>query len=61
MQTHPMEYIIKMQPKGVLTIPKKIREVLGIKEGMYLRITADHGRITIEPVRLLPYHSPMHK
>lgn len=58
MQTLPIEVIVRMQPKGVITIPKKIRDAAGLKEGMYLRLTADHGRITLEPVRIVPYQSP---
>lgn len=61
MQQTPLEAIVRMQPKGLITIPKIMRGALGLKEGMYFRLTADHGRITIEPVRMLPYHSTTHK
>ena len=55
MQTTPFEDIVKLQPKGLITIPKKIRDSVGIAERGLLRIRADRGKITIEPVRTLPY------
>lgn len=55
MQTIPMEDIIKMQPKGLITIPKKLRKSVGLTERSLLRIKADNGKITLEPVRTLPY------
>lgn len=55
MQQTPLEAIVRMQPKGVITIPKKIRDAAGLKEGIYLRMTTDDRRITLEPVRLVPY------
>lgn len=62
MQTIPLEAIIRMQPKGVITIPKKIRDAVGLKDGMYLHLTADRHRITIKPIRMIPYHaSSVHK
>lgn len=57
MQTFPIEAIVRMQPKGVITIPKKIRDAVGLKEGMYLRMTADGRRITLEPIRIVPYRA----
>lgn len=57
MQQPPLEAIVRMQPKGVITIPKKIRDAAGLKEGMYLRLTADRQRITIEPVHIVPYRA----
>lgn len=56
MQQTPLETIVRMQPKGVITIPKKIRDAAGLKEGMYLRVTVNGRRITLEPIRLVPYH-----
>ena len=55
MQTIPIEDIIMSQPKGVITIPKKIRDSVGVVERGLLRIRADGGKITIEPIRTLPY------
>lgn len=55
MQQPPLEAIVRMQPKGVITIPKKMRDAIGLKEGMYLRMTVDGRRITLEPIRIVPY------
>lgn len=49
------EEIIKFQPKGLLTIPKKFRQNLGFEEKALVRIKAEKGRLIIEPVRTLPY------
>lgn len=55
MQTLPLEDIIRVQPKGLVTIPKKLRESIGIAENDFLRVRADRGRLTLEPVRTLAY------
>lgn len=55
MQTLPIEDIIKVQLKGLLMIPKKMRDSVGVVERGFVRIRADQGKITIEPVRTLPY------
>ena len=55
MQLITYEEIIKLQPKGLLTIPKKIREKLGFSENNLMRLKADRGRLIVEPVKTLPY------
>ena len=55
MQTTSFEDIVKLQPKGLLTIPKKARQAVGFDEDGFVRIRVDRGRILIEPVRVLPY------
>lgn len=55
MQTPPLEDIIKVQPKGILTIPKKMRDAVGVIDRGFVRIRADQGKITVEPVRTLSY------
>lgn len=55
MQTLPIEEIASVQPKGVLTIPKKIRDAMGIVGRGLVRMRADAGKLTIEPLRTLPY------
>lgn len=55
MQLLPLEDIIKMQSKGLVTIPKKLRERVGIGENDLIRVRTDRGRLTIEPVRTLAY------
>ena len=49
------QIIIKIQPKGVITIPKKIREDIGFEENGFARIKKNNGRVILEPVRTLPY------
>jgi bifunctional DNA-binding transcriptional regulator/antitoxin component of YhaV-PrlF toxin-antitoxin module len=49
------EDILKIQPRGVLTIPKKLRDVSGISENSLVKIRADKGRLILESVRTLPY------
>lgn len=55
MQTLPIEDIIKFQPKGVLTIPKKLRERAGLTDRVLIRAKAQKGKITLEPVYTTPY------
>lgn len=47
--------LVKLQPKGLITIPKKIRQSLGFEENGIVRLTSDKGRLIIEPVRMLSY------
>lgn len=47
--------IIKVQSKGVVTIPKSLREAVGLEENGLARITKEKGRLVMEPVRTLPY------
>lgn len=55
MQTIPIEDIIKIQPKGVITIPKKARLAAGLTDNSLARVRVDRGRLFIEPVTTLPY------
>jgi AbrB family looped-hinge helix DNA binding protein len=55
MQTVTLEDIIKMQPKGLVTIPKKLRDMVGISENDFVRVRTDRGRLVLEPIRMLPY------
>ena len=55
MQLSTYEEIAKLQPKGLLTIPKKFREGLGFTENNLVRLKADRGRLIVEPVKTLPY------
>ena len=47
--------IVKIQNKGLITLPKAYREELGLKEGGLARIRKKSGGLIIEPVRILPY------
>ncbi len=55
MQTISFEDLIKIQPKGVLTIPKKMRQFVGLEDNNIARVKVEKGRLIIEPVRTLPY------
>ena len=55
MQLSTADEIIKVQPKGLITIPKKLRESVGLSDRSLVRISTDKGRLIIEPVRALPY------
>lgn len=50
-----LEDNIKIQPRGNVTIPKKLMESVGIKENSLVRVIKEKGRLVIEPVRTLPY------
>ena len=55
MQTTSSEEIVRILPKGIMTIPKKLRVELGFEENGMARIKKEKGRLVIEPVRTLPY------
>jgi len=40
---------IKLQQRGILTLPKKLREALDLFEGQSLSVTEEKGKIVIEP------------
>ncbi len=51
-----MNYILAIpQPKGQITLPKKLRDKYGIKPGVPVKISDAKGAILVEPVRILPY------
>ncbi|OGG31348.1 hypothetical protein A3A63_00770 [Candidatus Gottesmanbacteria bacterium RIFCSPLOWO2_01_FULL_46_9] len=54
MQQLPLEEIVKIQPKGLFTIPKKFRTGLFEENGL-ARVRKEKGRLILEPVRTLPY------
>lgn len=49
------EEIIKIQPKGLLTIPKRFRRELGFDERSVVRIKKEKNRLVIEPLSVLNY------
>lgn len=49
------EEIIKIQQRGLFTIPKKMRIKLGLGDNSLIRVQEEKGRIIVEPVRTLPY------
>ena len=44
--------LVKVSSKGLITLPKTIREELGIAKGDYLTVSADEGRIVFQKVRV---------
>lgn len=40
---------VKIQQRGLLTLPKKLRDSLGLQEGQILGITEKDGKIILEP------------
>ncbi len=44
--------IVKVHKKGIVVLPKKIREAAGIKEGMKLIAEVEGGKIILRPVDL---------
>jgi len=44
--------IVKVHKKGIIAIPKEIRERAGIKEGMLLLIEAREGELVLRPLDL---------
>ncbi len=54
MQLMTLEEIVKIQPKGLFTIPKRFRTGLFEENGL-ARVRKEKGRLILEPVRTLPY------
>lgn len=44
--------IVKVHKKGIIIIPKEMREKAGIKEGMLLLIEAREGELVLRPLDL---------
>jgi AbrB family looped-hinge helix DNA binding protein len=40
---------IKLQQRGLLTLPKKLRDSLGLEEGQILSVKSESGKIILEP------------
>lgn len=55
MQTILIEDIIKMQPKGIITIGKKLRQAVGLTDRGLLHAKAINGSIILEPLYTTPY------
>ncbi len=55
MQTATAEEIVRILPKGIMTIPKKMRTSVGLAENGLARVREEKGRLIIEPIYTLPY------
>ncbi len=40
---------VQLQQRGVITLPKRMRDALGLSEGQSLSIRQEHSSIIIEP------------
>ena len=49
-----MSELIKVSSKGLLTLPKNIREQLSIDIGDYLDITVEAGKVVLQKVDIIP-------
>lgn len=50
-----IQEIVKVQNKGLITIPKIFREEIGLRKNDLIRVKKEKGRLILEPVRTLPY------
>lgn len=53
-QTLSNNEIIKIQPRGVITIPRKFRDKNFVGES-YIRMTKIKGKLILEPVSIINY------
>ncbi len=44
--------IVKVHRKGIIVLPKGIREKVGIREGMLLKVTIEDDKIVLKPLDL---------
>lgn len=49
-----MKKFVKQLRQGQITIPKEMREALGLRQEDLLSITLTEGKLEIEPVRVTP-------
>jgi len=44
--------MVKVYRKGIVVLPKSVRDALGIAEGTLLRVRVEDGKIVLEPLDL---------
>jgi AbrB family looped-hinge helix DNA binding protein len=49
-----MSELVKISSKGLLTLPKSIRDQLNINVGDYLDVTIDAGKVMLQKVDIIP-------
>ncbi|MDP3104892.1 MAG: AbrB/MazE/SpoVT family DNA-binding domain-containing protein [Candidatus Methanoperedens sp.] len=49
-----MNDLVKISSKGLLTLPKSIREQLNINVGDYLDVTIEAGKVMLQKVDIIP-------
>lgn len=45
-----MEFIVRVDGKGRVLIPKGLREVAGISEGSLVRVYVEDDKVVVEPI-----------
>lgn len=55
MQQIVQEQIVRVQAKGLVTIPKRLRDKIGLRENGLARIKKEGGRLILEPVNVINY------
>lgn len=54
-QIIPREEIVRILPKGLMTIPISLRRKFGLKDNGLIKLVEDKGRLIMVPVFTLPY------
>jgi AbrB family looped-hinge helix DNA binding protein len=49
-----MSELVKISSKGLLTLPKSIRDKLNINVGDYLDVTIEAGKVMLQKVDIIP-------
>jgi AbrB family looped-hinge helix DNA binding protein len=49
-----MSELVKVSSKGLLTLPKSIRDKLNISVGDYLDVTIQTGKVILQKVEIIP-------
>ena len=55
MNTPRNDHYIRLQPKGLITIPKKMRDQLRLNQQSILRISQQGQQLILEPITILDY------
>ena len=55
MQLGTYGQVVRVQKKGLVTIPKSLRDYIGLNVNDFVKVKKNKGRIILEPVRVLPY------
>lgn len=48
-----MNTILKIQSRGTITLPKKMRQILNLKEGDFLSANLKDNKVVIEPTKVI--------
>lgn len=54
-QAQVREELVKLLPKGLITIPKKFRDEIGLKENTVIKVIKKGNTLVIEPVQTISY------